>query len=471
VLLIDALRYKQNFVLAFVGAGGKTTALFKAARELLTDQEREIPTNSVFLTTTTHLGTWQAGLSDQLCLIDSSSELTRFKKNIPTGVTLLVGGESNQRFSGLSANLLDSIYRIALDNHFPLLIEADGSGKCPLKAPTKHEPVIPKFTQYVVVVAGLNGLAKPLTRDWVHRSEIFAKISGLNIGDPITIESLVNVLRSNEGGLKNIPSTARKILLLNQAETTVLQSQGRAISNQLINEYHSIIIASLLKDGSEDFPYEVNKHGDIHAVVEKIAGIILAAGESSRFGKPKQLMLWKGQPYIRHVIFTAMKAGLDPIVVVVGYSGEEVKKVISDLPVRIVNNQEWKMGLSSSIQVGVTALPKTVGGVIFLQADQPQISKRLIESIIEAHQSSLSPIVAPKINGQRGNPVLFDTKIFPNLLSLTGDVGGRMLFSNFPVCWVKWPDPKQLIDIDTVDDYQKFLEIYNGREEADWFQE
>jgi len=116
--------------------------------------------------------------------------------------------------------------------------------------------------------------------------------------------------------------------------------------------------------------------------------------------------------------------------------------------------------LSSSIQVGIYSLPKEIGGAVFLQSDQPQIPHSLINSMVEAHQTTLNPIIAPQINGQRGNPVLFDSRIFSKLLLLEGDMGGRELFRQFPVQWVIWHDPKLLLDIDTPDDYHKFLEIY-----------
>jgi molybdenum cofactor cytidylyltransferase len=80
--------------------------------------------------------------------------------------------------------------------------------------------------------------------------------------------------------------------------------------------------------------------------------------------------------------------------------------------------------------------------------------------LIEAHHRTLSPIIAPQIDGQRGTPVLFDRKTFPDLLTLDGDTGGRNLFRHYPVHWIPWIDRNQLLDVDTPKDYQKFMEIY-----------
>ena len=352
---------------------------------------------------------------------------------------------------------------LAEDHNLSLLIEADGSHTCPLKAPSEHEPAIPDFAQTIIVVAGLKGLGKPLTKNWVHRPEKFAELSGLQIGEEVTGDALVKVMLNKDGGLKKIPPNARRIALLNQADTPELQSQAKMISEKLIPGYHSTIIASLSGDNME-FSSNGNlrqeRERGIHAVVEQIGGIILAAGGSSRFGEPKQLLLWKGEPLVRHVATTALKAGLSPVVVVVGSSGVEVEAVINDLPVRIVNNKDWMTGISSSIKVGITALPKEIGGAVFLQVDQPHIPTLLIKSLIEAHQITLNPIIAPQIDGQRGNPVLFDACTFLKLLSLEGDVGGRVLFGQFPVQWLTWHDSNLLMDIDSLEDYQKFLGIY-----------
>jgi molybdenum cofactor cytidylyltransferase len=148
------------------------------------------------------------------------------------------------------------------------------------------------------------------------------------------------------------------------------------------------------------------------------------------------------------------------VVVVVGSSADEVQAAIKEPNVRIVNNPQWMEGMSTSIKTGLGTLLGEVGGVVFLQADQPQIPSGLINSMVEVHQSSLNPIIAPQIDGQRGNPVLFDADTFPDLLDIEGDVGGRVLFSRYPVEWLIWHDPKLLLDIDSPEDYQIFLRTY-----------
>jgi len=463
VQLFDALRYSQGMHLAFVGAGGKTTALFKLARELSTILQSKPSKKTVLVTTSTHFGAWQVGLADHFVRIKSMTDITRLEHDLPEGVVLLAGEENNNRLSGLKAKELERVHSFAKALQLPLIIEADGAHTRPIKAPDRFEPVIPDFINHVVVVAGLSALGKPLTDKWVHRYKIFAELSGLSVGEVVNRQALVNVLRHERGGLKNIPPTARKTVLLNQADTAELQSQGQAIATQLIHDYQSVIIASLASSNEIIEPEngsESVRTGQIHAVIEQVAGVVLAAGGSSRFGKPKQLLLWKGQPLIRHVVLAALQSGLSPVIVVIGAAADEVRAAISDLTVRIANNQEWVQGISGSIKSGITCLPKELGAVVFLQADQPQVSPLMITKLIEIHQQTLAPIVVPQIDGQRANPVLFDVNTFPALQALEGDVGGRALFSKFPVQWVDWHDQKLLMDIDSPEDYQKFLEMY-----------
>ena len=462
--ITEAFRIKQSTCIAFVGAGGKTTALFQTARELISLPENS-PHKTIIVTTTTHLGTWQSRMADQCHIVTSSHDLDTLELDLPAGVVLLAGEEKNGFLGGLTPVLLDKVWKLAAERDISVLIEADGSHNRPLKAPMEHEPAIPDFAKMVVVVAGLSGLGKPLNPDWVHRVERFAHLSGLVPGELVGEDGLVRVLLDPGGGLKNIPGRARRIVLLNQADKRRLRSRGKAISERLISAYDACIVASIsgqLVNGDSARKLE---QPDIHYVAERIGGIILAAGESRRLGKPKQLLPWNGQSFVRHVVISALKAGLKPVIVVMGAYGEEVEKEITDLPVRILRNPNWKTGLSSSIKAGISALPENFGGAIFLQSDQPQVPVPLIKNLVEAHSTTLAPIIAPSIDGQRGNPVLFDRDTFEYFSDLEGDAGGKALFSQFPVHLINWNDPRLLVDIDTAEDYQKFLKLFEPGEE------
>jgi molybdenum cofactor cytidylyltransferase len=364
----------------------------------------------------------------------------------------------------------------------PLLIEADGSRQKPLKAWAEHEPPVPAFAEMVLQVVGLTGLGRPLNNENVHRPEIFSKLSGLHVDELITPDALVRVLTHTEGGLKNIPENARRAVLLNQADTPELQSAAQGLAHTLIPAYQSAIISSL-------------KQERIFAVHEPVAGILLAAGGSTRFGQPKQLLDWKGQPFIRVVAKTALEAGLAPVVVVTGANAEQIESTIKDLNVIIVRNEEWKSGQGSSIRAGIRSLPppglpqirqqvsslyeknlhdvfggtpagvlregarrvEGAGAAIFLLADQPQITISILRALAEKHAEGLYPIVAPMVMDQRANPVLFDRLTFPDLLKLEGDAGGRGIFHKHRVEYLPWHDDRLLLDVDTPEMYARLI--------------
>ncbi len=450
--LAKALRVSKSAVVAFVGAGGKTTALFRLAQELA----------PALITTTTHLGAWQAALANLHFAWEADEPLSEIDASLGGGLTLVTGGldQSTERFRGLTPPQLEKLRQLAGYHNLPLLIEADGSRQKPLKAPAEHEPAIPEFVETVVVVAGLGGLNQPLTDEQIHRAERFAELSRLKVGAPITVAGLVKVLTHPEGGLKNIPEGARRVALLNQADTPALQSQASEIGQALLIAFDSAVIASL--NPPPGFLQE-----PVSAVKENIAGVILAAGESSRFGQAKQLLDYHGQPFVRAVAEKALRAGLAPVVVVTGANAEPVKAVIGDLPLQIVFNAAWETGQGSSIRTGLlecqnlasakTRPSRQVGGAIFLLADQPQVSVEVLRALVERHSQDLPAVLAPYIFDQRANPVLFDQVTFPDLLTLQGNTGGRAIFSKFSPRYLNWYDRKLLLDVDTPEDYQKLI--------------
>ena len=467
--LARALRVTQSTSIAFVGAGGKTTAMFQLARSLSTEDGPQ----PVIVTATSHLGIWQTEWADQHLVAESPAPLEELEHGLK-GVILITGQIEGERTRPVQEDLLNWLHQFCGYHSIPLLIEADGARQKPLKAWADHEPPIPPFVDLVVQVAGLTGLGKPLRDEHVHRSEIFSKLSGLQMGEKITSEALVRVLADRNAGGKNIPPQARKVLLLNQADTSELQSVGQGLAQNLMASYDSAIVASL-------------ENKQIFAVYEPVAGVVLAAGGSTRFGQPKQLLNWKGEPFIRVVAKTALQAGLVPVLVVTGANAERVEAAIHDLDVIVVRNEDWQTGQASSIKMGVQALPPPglpqmrheisssqekelsivfgggarravgVGGAIFLLVDQPQVTAFILRALIEKHAEGLYPVVAPMVMGRRANPVLFDRVTFPDLLGLEGDVGGRAVFHKHQVEYLPWHDDRLLLDVDTPEMYQRLI--------------
>ena len=465
--LEHAFRISNTACVALTGSGGKSTALFQLARSLSGAERRP-----VIVSATAHLHVDQIKLADLHWSGEKPNDFSPLKDNLH-GVILVTGPVDGDRTKGLDDPTIHWLHEFCNQHTLPMLIEADGSRQRPLKAPSENvspelgsEPPIPDFVEMVAVVAGLTGLGKPLSGEFVHRPEFFARLSGLAMGETISSEALLLVLTHPEGGMKNIPAQARRLVLLNQADTAGLQAQAKALAGNLLIDYQSVIIASL-------------GQSLIHAVYEPVAGIILAAGEARRFGQPKQLLDYHGQPFVRSVAKTALASGLSPVVVVTGANAEAVEAPVHDLPVTIIRNTDWHDGQSSSIKAGLQALlhhsvqdssPKLfkfgeglerVGAAIFLLADQPQIKSTVLHALTEKHAQTLASILAPLVAGQRANPVLFDRATFPDLMSLTGDIGGRSIFSKYQVDYLPWYDESLLLDIDTPEDLERLRDQEN----------
>ncbi len=438
--LVKAIRARRSLRLALVGAGGKTTAMFQLAHQM------ESP---VLVSASTHLGMEQVRLADAHFILVPPVKVSELKNRLVDGVNLFTGPVSKgNRTSGLGEIELDALCQLADELACPLLIEADGSRRLPLKAPADHEPPIPPWVNTVAVVVGLSGLGLPLTADTVHRPEKFAAVSGAEMGKPVNMPAIAGALLHPLGGLKNIPAGARKVVIFNQADTPVLRTKAARAVQKLWRSYESVLVASL---GQAD--------GVVYAVYEPTAGIILAGGSSQRLGQPKALLEWKGQTFIRTIVQTGLAAGLSSVTVIVGSEVLPIREALKDLPVKIIENSDWQQGQSSSIRAGIDSLSGQIGSAIFLLCDQPQIPVLLVSSLIEKHSQTLAPVISPLADGKRANPVLFDQDTFVDLRRLQGDVGGRAIFSKYPPEWLPWNDSSITLDVDTPEDYQRLLKI------------
>jgi molybdenum cofactor cytidylyltransferase len=461
VKLLDVLRLDSPPCLAIVGSGGKTATLFRLAREIIQSSFSESEQNTVLLTSTTHLGVEQALWADHHFVIKSMHDLIKVEKDLPLGVLLFTGREDKEnRVAGLSGLALDYLYNLSQNLHLPLLIEADESCKPPLKAPADYEPQIPDWVEQVIVVLGLSGLGKPLDEQWVHRVDLFARLSGLSGGEKINVLSLAKVVNSPQGGLKAIRKDMQRIIILNQADTKKVQSDAYRLARYLLPHYSAVLVSSLNSSRKDHHP--VISSEEIVAVHENIAGIILAAGGSQRYGSPKQTLTWHGQPFIRHIARVALSSDLNPLLIITGNADERVRAAVSDLSVSCVYNPEWQKGQSTSVIQAIRALPNSIGASIIMLVDQPQVSVTLLQSLIEMHKRTQASIITPQVDHKRVNPVLFDRRLFNKLLKISGDQGGRALFSSQRISWIDWIDPRAEFDIDTPEDYDQLIRLYSG---------
>ncbi len=438
--LSDALRISSRLSCAFVGAGGKSALMGRVAAELA----GELP---VVLSTTTRIALHQRQLATHHLILQDKVELPALRPFLESPGTILLTGRvapGEPKWLGLDPSILELVRRLVSQAGGVLLVEADGARGRSVKAPAEHEPVIPAFTDLVVLVAGIDAVGQPIRSAIVHRPERVAALLGVPETERLTPAALGRVISSGEGGLQSVPRAAEVRAALNKVETDSGEADARQVAAQVLKEsrVRAVVLASAL--GAQA----------VRAVIGRVPGIVLAAGGSSRMGQSKQLLVWKGRPLVWHAVNTARRAGLNPVVVVLGPEAAKVRQALSDQPVVFIENPNWAMGQSTSVQAGLRAVERVAEAVVFLLCDTPFVTPELIQTLIGEHQQTLTPIVAPRIEDRWANPVLFDRLTFEAFAGLSGDRGGRALFERFRMAGIA-ADPRIGVDIDTAADLRR----------------
>ncbi|MGA2556068.1 MAG: nucleotidyltransferase family protein [Verrucomicrobiota bacterium] len=185
------------------------------------------------------------------------------------------------------------------------------------------------------------------------------------------------------------------------------------------------------------------------------AVIILAAGASTRLGRPKQLLPFRGRSLLRHAAETALASSCRPVVVVLGAFADRLGRELSGLPVTIAMNPQWQEGISSSIRAGLKALPPERTGpdaVLIMLCDQPLVPAQFLDRLLAVHQSSGSGIVAAEYGGQPGVPALFSRDYFAELAALCGSGGAKPIIVKHAKLSRRIPLPEAALDIDCQED-------------------
>lgn len=188
--------------------------------------------------------------------------------------------------------------------------------------------------------------------------------------------------------------------------------------------------------------------------VSRVAGIVLASGLSRRFGARNKLTEHvRGEPVVRRTVRVYVEVGLNPVLVVVGHEAAAVEAALAGLPVEVVQNPEYEQGQSRSLVAGIRALPAVEAAVIGV-GDQPLLVPDVIASLIEAYRRTGALVAVPRFGGERGNPVLFDRKLFAELLEVQGDQGGRSVLRRYAdrAVWVDIANGRAGADVDTPED-------------------
>lgn len=187
-----------------------------------------------------------------------------------------------------------------------------------------------------------------------------------------------------------------------------------------------------------------------------IAGLVLAAGESSRMGADKALLMYRGRSFLESIISSLRQAGISRVVVVLGYHAEEIQQDIDLVTVEVVVNQDYRRGQTTSLQTGLRVLAANApDGVVVCLVDHPAISPDTVRTLIQRFKSACKPVIIPQLNGKHGHPVLVGRELFAQIAALGPDKGVDTVIHKHrdQTEFVEVSDPGILIDVDDPESY------------------
>ena len=240
--LYEALNIDVNVseLISVVGAGGKTSTMFRLAQELRALGKK------VLVTTTTNLAFSETSKADRL-ILDSSNDISSLS-TVEPGMIVCLGSSmvgDQEKLKGIEREFVGKIYQEHLFDF--IVVEADGSKRRPIKAPAHYEPVIPIETTRVIGVIGLDALGKPITDQYVHRPTLFCSITGKKMGDTIDRKCFTDLILSEDGLFKDVPRDCKKYVIFNKADHTDRQKEAKITVNELIERQppvNGLIIAA-----------------------------------------------------------------------------------------------------------------------------------------------------------------------------------------------------------------------------------
>ena len=367
------LRLPEHAVISVVGAGGKTSLIFAWAHELAAAGK------NVVITTTTHM--------------------YRPDRMEEDGIRIVVSDDPERpdKVMAPPAEVLDGLRETA----DVVLIEADGSRRMPLKWPAPWEPVVPDYTDFTVYVAGLSAIGKK-TSEVVYRAD---ELPDRLKRETVDMNLMHAMISSREGGQKGVRGDFR--VFMNQVDDDI----DRLASAYRLQQIFAVMgiqsaWGSLLEE-------------------PKIAVILEAAGNSSRFGSNKLLHIMDdGRPMIASILDAVRPLDVYKKVLVTQY--DEVASMAPEFDV--VMNDRPDLGISRSMQLGLAAAGDA-DAYMFCVCDQPGLTAATLERLIGAYKKETAGIVSLAWQGKMCNPKIFSSHYKEELMRLSGDTGGRQILA------------------------------------------
>jgi len=403
-------------VVSFVGAGGKTSMMLAMAKYLREEGEK------VVVTTTTKMAVddfSSSALFEPVLWGASIQEILR-KEKIPFVHKAMEGG----KYIGIDGREARSLQAHA---DF-VLVEADGASGKSIKHPRPHEPVIPGGSGQVFLLIGLDSLKQPFDEEHCFNLQGINAVldAGQNEMEVLDSSVIRKILFSEGGYMEHSRPDLIFHLVLNKTDV-LSRDEAEGAARSLFHPFFHSIFISKFKGKPEICRIDNASHS--------VCGIVLAAGESKRFGQGNKLLeplaAKEGKCSLELVLDSCLKSHLDNVVLVMGHDEETVRSLVekeyASQDLFLAVNPDFAEGMSTSLKMGLASALKASNfdAVMFILADQPGADSRLLDDILEAYKNSAASLCAPFFGDRRGNPVVVGKRFFNNILTLEGDVGAR----------------------------------------------
>jgi molybdenum cofactor cytidylyltransferase len=391
---------------------------------------------------------------DLAAVTDGLSAALREHPAVALGATLL----PDNKLSGIDPAWPAAFLEMQIADY--IIVEADGSARKPIKGYSSYEPVFPTRSDILIPVLGIDAIGRPVNPDNVHRSEAFCQLTGAKPEEPLEVSHFIKSLQ-HMIGLGLLSSAGAPVIpLINKIDRVSGVGLIREIAEGLQDTTGCVLFTSLKDENPVRFVYQDGDGGNGFGV----SVVVLAAGGSVRMGRSKLSLEIKGETILEHAMKPIREAGFKDVVVVFS---EENKKLSDLVPreYRVVINRRSREGISTSLKTGVAAVDPRSQGILFALGDQPFVGVQVYEKLLQYHRQHLTLLTWPVYEGRRGNPVLFDRRLWPELMKVEGDEGGKQIMARTSpedIGRVEVVEAGVLIDIDTPDEYEK----YRGKERS-----
>lgn len=452
--LLEALAINAEKIstIAVVGGGGKTSLIFRLMESFVSIGKK------VIVTTTTHMAYEPERPFVEDGDIDGVwKDLQRYHYTVAASLD-----RATEKIGCLSEEKLEELRGLA----DVLLIEADGAKRLPLKVPGEREPVIPEFAEMVIGVVGVDALGETIQKT-CHRPEKVADFLGKGMEEVVTEDDIVKIAVSAEA-LRKCVDGREYCVLLNKADIRGKAEAAERIAGKLEEQGVHAVWGSLQKQNYNSICNCIDRTEEKAEVwmnklqepqnkgsqaQEKPTFIMLAAGNSRRFGSNKLLYEIGGVPMYLRTLHKLQKAASElgncEIIVVTQY--EEIASKAQESGVRVLINSHPERGISSSMQIGLAAA-KESAACLFIVSDQPWLTTETIVNLVHKFQSEHKGMACTLLNDKTGNPCIFSRKYYQELQEITGDKGGKQIINRHPedVAYLEIEDAKELVDVDTL---------------------